>query len=486
MSNLIKYPPLSDELQPKSFSGFLKIFGAGAIMASVTLGSGETIFASRGGAIFGYTILWCFVLGTIMKGFQVYSGARFITLTGMHPLESWRELPGPKGWFVWFIAIMTILWMPLWLGAGLPKMLGDFTNWVVGYPDMANADQFNFFGKVWATIFVVVSIIFTWFQSYKFLEKFQTILISLLLLCMTIAAVASSPELMKIITGSFIPSVPVYQDWVLEKYPLFQNRHAWIEMAVYLGMIGGGSQDYLGYIGLLRNKKWGMMEHEVASKNFSPEAICTSEENITLARRWLRAPLIDITISFFCVLAFTYMFIILGAAVLHPNMQIPTGFELLTVQLGYLVNSDQPAILQTFLSFIYKTGIFFTFFGTIFGAYELYSWSTRECVIAAMPRFKDVPMKKFRLATILWCGGGGLILLWTLDKNPVVLITPGALVGSALTCGLWCFAMLYSDKIHIPKALQMGMPLKVGVFISGLVLTVVPIIGLVIYVQNLF
>ena len=47
----------------------LKIFGPGAIIASVTIGSGETVFPSRSGAIFGYSLLWCFVLGTVIKGF---------------------------------------------------------------------------------------------------------------------------------------------------------------------------------------------------------------------------------------------------------------------------------------------------------------------------------------------------------------------------------------------------------------------------------
>jgi Mn2+/Fe2+ NRAMP family transporter len=33
-------------------------FGPGAIIASLTVGSGETVLASRLGAVFGYAILW--------------------------------------------------------------------------------------------------------------------------------------------------------------------------------------------------------------------------------------------------------------------------------------------------------------------------------------------------------------------------------------------------------------------------------------------
>ncbi len=85
------YPKLTPELRDRSLMGMLKLFGPGAI------GSGETVFASRGGAIFGYSLFWCFLVGSLLKGLQVYSGCRFITLTGRHPLQSWMELPGPRG-----------------------------------------------------------------------------------------------------------------------------------------------------------------------------------------------------------------------------------------------------------------------------------------------------------------------------------------------------------------------------------------------------
>ena len=57
----IRYPELTEELNHGPSFRMFKYFGAGAIIASVTIGSGETLFASKGGAIFGYTLLWCFL-----------------------------------------------------------------------------------------------------------------------------------------------------------------------------------------------------------------------------------------------------------------------------------------------------------------------------------------------------------------------------------------------------------------------------------------
>ena len=184
----MKYPEPPPEVRNLSMWGMMKIFGPGAIMASVTIGSGETVFPARNGAIFGYSLLWCFVLGAFIKGFQIYSGARFMTITGRHPLESWCELPGPRAWFVWCMTIMSLFCMPLFLGGGLPRMLADFTvSAVMGFtPEPGNAAEelaFNTYALWWGTGFIIVAMALTFLQSYGFLEKVQTAIIALLLIC---------------------------------------------------------------------------------------------------------------------------------------------------------------------------------------------------------------------------------------------------------------------------------------------------------------
>ena len=131
MSEERRYPALSEDMQARGLGAMLRIFGPGAIIASVTIGSGETVFASRGGAVFGYALLWCFIGGGLMKFVQVYTAARYMTLTGEHPLERWKFLPGPQGWVVWVMAVLTVLCFPLWL-SGLPKMLGGLIVWILG------------------------------------------------------------------------------------------------------------------------------------------------------------------------------------------------------------------------------------------------------------------------------------------------------------------------------------------------------------------
>ena len=63
---------------------------------------------------------------------------------------------------------------------------------------------------------------------------------------------------------------------------------------------------------------------------------------------------------------------------------------------------------------------------------------------------------------------------WTLlgcSLDPVKVIVPAAIISSVLTCGLWCFAMIWSDQTHLPAELRMSWPLVLTVILSGIVLT---------------
>ena len=61
---------------------WIRFFGPGAILASVTGGSGEILFPSRGGAIFGYKILWVILFVAFLKWIFVYTSIRHMILSG--------------------------------------------------------------------------------------------------------------------------------------------------------------------------------------------------------------------------------------------------------------------------------------------------------------------------------------------------------------------------------------------------------------------
>ena len=123
------------------------------------------------------------------------------------------------------------------------------------------------------------------------------------------------------------------------------------------------------------------------------------------------------------------------------------------------------------------------FFGTIYGAYEIYFRTAYECLTPISAWFRAVPFETFRRGMLIYCAVLGLIFLWTL-KDPVSIITPAALIGGVFTCGLWCLAMLWTDRRFLPPVLQMPWLLRLAVAASGIVLTSLGVKGIWDYIHT--
>lgn len=458
-----EYPVPPAELTGGVSFRLFKYFGAGAIIASVTIGSGETLFASRAGALFGYSLIWCFVAGAVMKCVQVYTAARYITLTGEHPMAHWGHLPGPRNWVPWTIGLLSLACFPFWL-AGLPMMIGQTINWIVGL-DVAIKDQARLLtlAKVWATITILIAVSLNLVQSYRVLERVQQVIVGLLLASLLAACFAVRPDWLAALAG-LIPTAPEYPDWVRVDFPKIEAE--WIMIAVCLGAIGGGTYDYIGYVGCLREKAWGAIGRFKATVTPGETLpLSTTDENVRRSRGWLRAAKIDVGVGFLCVLVFTGCFIVLGAVILHKDHAVPTKFALLSKQSLFLTQFH-PALL-----YFYQLGIFMAFFGTIYGAYEIYYRTTYECLAPLTAKVRDMEPRKLKRWVLAYCAFAALPVLWFGGDDAMKLVAPAAIVGGVLTCGLWCFAMLWTEKRFLPRALRMHPGLAVANWISGIVLT---------------
>ena len=201
-SESYEFPEPAPELSSRKLLDFLKFFGPGAIIASVTIGSGETVWASRSGAIFGYAMFWAFSVFCLTKGVQVYSAARFMVLTGEHPMERWAFLPGPKLWFPGFIGVVLIIAFPFYLSS-LPIMLGTISSWII-FDDPAK------YAHIIALGFIAFLIFLTMRQTYGFLEHAQTLLVGVMLVVMIVAAIAVKPDWLAALIGAVVPQFPEY------------------------------------------------------------------------------------------------------------------------------------------------------------------------------------------------------------------------------------------------------------------------------------
>jgi hypothetical protein len=392
-------------------------------------------------------------------------------------------LPGPRGWVPLALGLMSVFCFPFWV-AGLAQMLGTFCSWIVGTDETGHHALYT---KYWATLFIAIGMTITLLQTYGFLERAELVIVGLLLLCLGLAAIVSGPNWLQVAIGAVVPRVPEYEQWVVEKYPDFARRTPWLEMMTIVGAVGGGTYDYIGYLGMIREKGWGLLKSAGAGL---PEGghrkidLPESPEEFAKARTWLRAPIIDTGISFTTVMIFSSAFLILGTTILRPDHLIPDDLTLLKHQARFLTD------IQPWLLYVYQVGIFFAFFGTVIAAYEVNTRTTIESLWGISPRLKRFPLPRVRVVVVLYCGLAGLLMVWApflasqslrdsavignilaAIEKPVGIVTIPAVLGGVFTCGLWCFAVLWAEQRFLKPLYRMNRFLFVATIVAGTALT---------------
>ena len=149
-------PMTSRPQLPRTAIDWLRVFGPGAIIASLTIGTGELIFSTRGGAIFGYDILYVFAIISLLKWSLVVSTSRHMILTGVHPYERMADLPGPRGWMPIMLLLMATVSLPIWISfhAGV---VGNLTSWITGTRHLLHGGADYLWGAVILALVLLLS-----------------------------------------------------------------------------------------------------------------------------------------------------------------------------------------------------------------------------------------------------------------------------------------------------------------------------------------
>ena len=338
-------PPAA--LRSRNPLAWFRFFGPGAIVASVTVGSGEIVFPSRGGALFGYELLWIYPAVALLKWGMAYASMRHIILSGAHPMQRWTHLPGPRGWLPLAIVAVSVLCLPLWY-SWLSGILGTHSAQVSGVADHC----------FWATTWTLVAIALLWRGGYHFLEKAQLLILAIMLLAVFVAVFFVQPDWLAALKGFLLPHALHYPDWAFQVVPKLRERSEWVEVLVYVSVIGGGAEDYLAYVAFLREKRWGRSHLPAIAGNQLREVAARSNHP---GRIWIRAALIDTVTSFVCVVLIAVAFTLMGALILQPQRLVPDGLELVSYQAAFLTG------LAGWLKPLYDLAIFLAFFGILLG-----------------------------------------------------------------------------------------------------------------------
>lgn len=478
------HPDETSSLPPPSLFAanplrWLAIFGPGAVIASLTIGVGELVFSARAGALFGYRLLWFFVLILIMKWALVFASARHIVLTGAHPFQRWMELPGPRGWLPLVFFFLAVPCFPIWVcfhAGTLGTLLGALTGTSHAWREGAHL--------VWGmgALTLVMGLCFA--GGYATLEKAQLVIVVLMLGSVGAAVFFVDVDWLALLKGLFVPQSVRYPPWIsLLSHPEVAARSVWLETTTYIGVIGGSSYDYLAYVSYLRDKHWGRAGSSLATADELQVAARDSQHS---SRLWLRAPLVDCTLSFLAVLLFCAVFVVCGAAVLGPQHKVPAGTNLLSLQAEFV------AVVHPLLKLLYFAGAFLAVFGTLYGTIEVAPTVLRELVLALRPKQADAMQSRLRLWSVTWVGAGALvILLWCFgyhlrsgaDNPPglIAILTPANLFTGVLGCGFVCGLNVWMDYRFLPRELHMRRLLLV---LSGVGAMIFLVLGVKAYLDD--
>ncbi len=451
---------------PRRFRDWLKVFGPGAIIASLTIGTGELIFSSRGGALFGYRILFLFVVISLLKWSLVLALSRHMVLTGVHPYRRMLDLPGPRGWLTLTLFLIAAVCLPIWISFHC-GVLGNLISWTTGTGEMWGGG----IDYLWGAAVLAAIVIITALRGYSTLERIQLVIVGAMLLCAGITLILYRPDWLELLRGAVIPQSFAYPDWLSGAYPDIAAQPVWVETTRYVGVIGGAGFDYLAYTSFMRDKAWGQAGAGPASDARLAEIAADPAHPV---RRWVRAPLVDCSISFLVVIVFTAVFVAGGTLILAPHQQIPDEKNLLNLQSAF-VTGIHPWLLP-----LYVAGAFLTMVGTLYGTMEVGCSIAGEMSHAVNRAFAVKHARRIRHITVAWCAGGACaILLWLFfyqsagaagkPRLLLAILTPANLFTGVLGCGIFCVINLWMDRKFLPKGLRLPVWLWLLNLVSGFV-----------------
>jgi hypothetical protein len=455
-------PPLPRALFSTNPIEWLRVFGPGAVIASLTIGSGELVFSTRAGSLFGERVLWVFLWTCVFKWALMYSAARHLVLSGRHPLERWADLPGPRGWLPILFILIAIPAFPIWIG-----FLSGVTATLLA------ASEIGLDRTTASLVVLAIAFPLAFAGGYRTLERVQLVIIVSLLAGIVVSLALLSPDLLAAAQGLLVPGTLEYPSWVAEKYPTIADRPIWVECGTYVAVIGGSGFDYLAYTSYLRDKGWGLARaaHVEPAR---PSRDSMSEKETATLRAWTRAPLIDGTVSFIIVIAFSAVFVLSARLVLAPRHEVPDEDQLLGLQAQFLTE------WSPLLRWLWIAGAFAAMFGTVYGTIEVAPALGREIALALGKRLDLRGAARQRRWILTACAVGSLIVVaWTHSvgkleegKRPTTLveiITPASIFTGVLACGVICLLLPGTDRRHLPKSLRMPPALAALNLIAGVV-----------------
>jgi len=184
---------MSSQTQTQETAPKWRLIGPGLVVAATGVGAADLVATLVAGSMYGYTLLWCAVLGCIMKIVLVEGAGRYSLASGRTIFEGWSSL---GSWTTWYFGPYIVIWGFVY---GAAAMAGT---------GLALYSLMPFLGvKAWGIISGFIGLALVWTGRYGLFEKVLSIMVLLMFVSMVGAALLTLPNLPDLAAG-LLPVIP--------------------------------------------------------------------------------------------------------------------------------------------------------------------------------------------------------------------------------------------------------------------------------------
>ncbi len=170
-----------------------KVVGPGLVVAATGVGAADLVATLVAGSKYGYALLWCAVLGCLMKIVLVEGAGRYSLASGRTIFEGWQTL---GRWTTWYFGIYIVIWGFVY---GAAAMAGT------GLPLHSLFPVLDV--KWWGILSGLAGLLLVWFGRYSAVEKVCAALVGTMFVAMVGAAALTTPNLPDML-GGLVPTIP--------------------------------------------------------------------------------------------------------------------------------------------------------------------------------------------------------------------------------------------------------------------------------------
>lgn len=437
---------------PMGWRESIKWYGPAFLWVLSSVGSGATLFTPRIGSEYGYGLLWTALIVIFFQWVMIHEVGRYTVITGRTLLDGFNDLPGPRGWAIWFIFLPQVVAAIVTI-AGIAALAGSAL--MIAFP----GNQ-----AMYAVLLLVISIILVVTGRYKWVQRVCSALAGVLVLAAITSALSVFPPAGDLASG-LIPTIPENLD------PYF--------ILPWLGFILAGAAGIIWFSYWVVAAGYGGEVHDDEEERAEKkeERQLSHEELIARLHRWQVVMRNTAIIAIFSGGLILISFLILGAEILRPEGIVPEGIAV-AEDLTNLLAEIWGAVGR----WILLIGIFIALWGTILANQDGWGRMFADSTYLLWPKKIEAIWKSKKKGwTNLFLGSREKLkntyaitttaliplVVFLVFREPVDILSVAGIIAAAHT-PVVVFLTLHMNRKTLPREFAPGIFLSTMMVITGL------------------